>query len=163
LTSELYELHDRNKVEVFAYYCGIKSPDPIQARIKSAVEHWVDISEMSDVDAAQRIVDDGIEILVDVNGYTNGQRTRMLAMRPAPILVNWLGFPGTMGSPYHNYIVADDFIIPPEHEIFYSEKVLRVPCYQANDRKRQVSPNTPTRAQFGLPDAAMVFCCFNGL
>jgi predicted O-linked N-acetylglucosamine transferase (SPINDLY family) len=163
LTSEVYELHDREKVEVFAYYCGIPSPDPIQERIKAAVEHWVDISAMSDEQAGQRIVDDGIEILVDVNGYTNGQRSKMLAMRPAPILVNWLGFPGTMGSPYHNYVIADEFIIPPESELFYSEKVMRVPCYQANDRKRVMSDKVWTRADAKLPADALVLCCFNGL
>ena len=163
LTAEVYELHNRENVEVFAYYCGIKSPDGLQQRIRVAVEHWVDISEMSDEAAAQRMVDDGLEILIDVNGYTNGQRSKLLAMRPAPIIVNWLGYPGTVGTPYHNYIIADDFIIPPAHEIFFSEKVMRVPCYQSNDRKRVISLRQPTRAEAGLPDDAFVFCCFNAL
>jgi predicted O-linked N-acetylglucosamine transferase (SPINDLY family) len=100
---------------------------------------------------------------VDVNGYTRDGRTKLLALRPAPVIVNWLGFPGTTGSPYHHYLIADDWIIPPESEMFYSEKVLRLPCYQSNDRKRLVAPNTPTRAEAGLPEQAMVYCCFNGV
>ena len=163
LTSELYELHDRNKVEVFLYYCGIPADDEIKARIKASGDHWLDITPMGDEDAAKRIVEDGIDILVDVNGYTNGARTKMLAMRPAPIIVNWLGFPGSVASPYHNYIIADDFIIPKESEIYYAEKVVRLPCYQPNDRKRIISPNVPTRKDVGLPDDAVVFCCFNGV
>jgi len=162
LTTEVYELHDRNKVEIFLYYCGIAADDEIKARIKAAGDHWVDVSPMTDEQAAQRVVDDEIDILVDVNGYTNGARTKMLAMRPAPIIVNWLGFPGTLGSPYHNYIVADPFIVPPESEFYYAEKVVRLPCYQPTDRKRVVSKVVPTRAEAGLPEDAIVFCCFNG-
>jgi predicted O-linked N-acetylglucosamine transferase (SPINDLY family) len=164
LMAELFEVHDRSKVEVFAYYCGRPSAgEGLQQRIKAAVEHWVDIREMSDDEAAAKIAADGIDILVDVNGHTRDARTAVFARRPAPIQVNWLGFPSTMGSPYHHYIVADDWIIPRASEIYYSEKVLRLPCYQANDRKRIVAPEKPTRAQFGLPEDAVVFCCFNGV
>ncbi len=163
LTSELFELHDRSKIEVFLYYCGHEVTDNVQARIKAAGEHWVDISGLSDEAAAKRIMDDGIEILIDVNGYTHSARTKVLSMQPAPVIVNWLGFPGSMGSPYHHYIIADDFIIPPESEIYYSEKVVRVPCYQPNDRKRVIVPTRPTRAEVGLPEDAVVYCCFNGI
>jgi predicted O-linked N-acetylglucosamine transferase (SPINDLY family) len=162
LTAEIYGLHDRTAFEVFAYYSGPDLPDALQARIKGDVDHWVSITQMDDVSAARRIADDGIDILVDVNGYTRDGRIRLLALRPAPVIVNWLGYPGTMGSPYHHYIVADDWIIPPEHEIFYSEQVLRLPCYQPNDRQRIVSERVPTRAEAGLPEDAVVFCCFNG-
>ncbi len=163
LTAELYGLHDRKKVDVYLYYCGIAEEDEIKARIRDHAEHWIDITPMTDEAAAQRIVDDGIDILIDVNGYTNGARAKVLAMRPAPIIVNWLGFPGTMGSPFHNYIIADDFIIPPQSEHYYSEKVMRLPCYQPNDRKRVIAPETPSRADAGLPQDAVVFCCFNGV
>lgn len=163
LTSELFEVHDRSKIEVFLYYCGHKVTDNIQARIKASAEHWIDISEMNDERAARQIMDDGIEILIDVNGYTHSARTKVLAMQPAPIIVNWLGFPGTMGSPYHHYIIADDFIIPPENELFYTEKVVRVPCYQPNDRKRIIAPTRPQRADVGLPQDKVVYCCFNGI
>jgi predicted O-linked N-acetylglucosamine transferase (SPINDLY family) len=163
LMAELFELHDKEKVEVFAYYCGRPSEgEGLQKRIKGAIEHWVDIREMTDDQAAAKIAADGIDILVDVNGHTRDARTGVFARRPAPIQVNWLGFPSTMGSPYHQYIIADDWIIPEGSEIFYSEKVLRLPCYQSNDRKRTVAER-PTRASAGLPEDAFVFCCFNGL
>ena len=161
LMAELFELHDRSKVEIFAYYCGPKSDSPLNTRIKAAVEHWTDIREMKDDEAAAKIAADGIDILVDVNGHTRDSRTGVFARRPAPVQVNWLGFPGTMGTAYHHYIIADDWIVPEGSELYYTEKVLRLPCYQPNDRKRSVA-KTPTRAESGLPDDAVVFCCFNG-
>lgn len=163
LIAEVFELHDRAAVEVFAYDCGPPLGGAHQERIRSSVEHWASIREMDDAEAALRIADDGVQILVDLNGYTRDGRTKLVALRPAPVIVNWLGFPGTMGSPYHHYIIADDWIIPPGDEIFYSETVLRLPCYQPNDRRRVVSPDRPARAAAGLPEDAMVFCCFNGL
>lgn len=162
LMPEVFELHDRSKIEVFAYYCGVPAEDPMKARLRGAIEHWVDVTSMDDASAAQRIAADEIDILVDLNGYTREARTKVLAMRPAPIIVNWLGYPGTMGSPYHHYIIADDWIIPKDHEIFFSEKVIRLPCYQPNDRKRVISPRRPTRGDAKLPEHAMVYCCFNG-
>lgn len=162
LMAEVFELHDRNKVEVFAYYCGIHDPNGLQARLKPTIEHWRDIRELDDAAAAQMIADDEIDILVDVNGHTRDARTALFARRPAPVQVNWLGFPGTMGTPYHHYIIGDDWITPPGSELYYSEKVARLPCYQPNDRKRVVEASRPTRAQAGLPDDAFVFCCFNG-
>jgi predicted O-linked N-acetylglucosamine transferase (SPINDLY family) len=162
LTSEIFELHDRAAVEVFAYYCGMPGEDRTKIRVRAAVDHWIDITQMSDEDAACRIVADGIDILVDLNAYTKDGRLKLFAMQPAPIIVNWLGYPGTTGSRFHNYIVADERIIPSELEKFYSEKVLRLPCYQPTDRKRIVSDRRPTRAEAGLPDDAIVYCCFNG-
>jgi predicted O-linked N-acetylglucosamine transferase (SPINDLY family) len=163
LMAELFEVHDRSKVEVFAYYCG---PDPqgaLNTRILAAVEHWVDINPLDDDAAARRIAADGIDILVDVNGLTRSARTAVFARRPAPVQVNWLGFPGSMASPYHQYIIADDYIIPQGSELYYSEAVLRLPCYQPNDRKRIVVAERPTRTELGLPEDAFVFCCFNGV
>jgi predicted O-linked N-acetylglucosamine transferase (SPINDLY family) len=162
LMAELFEMHDRSQVEVFAYYCGRPDEGALNARIKTAVEHWVDIREMSDEAAAARIVADGIDILVDVNGHTRDGRSGLFALRPAPILVNWLGYPGTIGSPYHHYVIADDWIIPEGFEHYYSEKVVRLPCYQPNDRKRLIAPHRPSRAEVGLPEDAFVFCSFNG-
>ena len=162
LMAELFELHDKGAVEIFAYYCGPKSNSALTNRIKAAVEHWVDIRDLSDDEAARRIAADGIDILVDVNGHTCDSRTGVFARRPAPVQVNWLGYPGSMGSPYHHYLIADDWIIPPESEIYYSEKVVRLPCYQSNDRKRIIAPECPTRSDAGLPEDAFVFCCFNG-
>jgi predicted O-linked N-acetylglucosamine transferase (SPINDLY family) len=162
LMTEVLGLHDRGKVEVFAYYCGPEAKDPLHASFQATADHWVPITSMDDAAAARRMLDDGIQILVDLNGYTREARVKLIAMRPAPVIVNWLGFPGSMGSPYHHYIIADDWIIPKDQEVFYSEKVLRLPCYQPSNRKRNVAPHRPTRAEAGLPEDAVVYCCFNG-
>ncbi len=161
--TDVMELHDRKKVEVFAYYCGIPASDTTQSRIKAAAEHWLDLRGMTDEQAATRIKADNIDILVDLNGYTKDARTKVFAMRPAPINVNWFGFPNTMGTPYHHYLIADEHIIPPEAEHYYSEKVVRLPCYQPNDRKRVVSPHCPTRQEAGLPEGVFVYCSLNGM
>ena len=162
LMAEVFGLHDRSKIELFAYYCGPATGDPMHLAYRAEAEHWVDVSAMDDATAAQRMVDDGIHILVDVNGYTREGRTKLVALRPAPIIVNWLGYPGTLASPHHHYIVADERIIPPDHEIYYSEKVLRLPCYQPSNRARVVAAERPTRADVGLPEDAVVYCSFNG-
>ncbi len=161
---EVFELHDKSKVEIFAYYCGDpRSGDATHDRIRAAVDQWCDIVPLSDRQAAQKIADDAIDILVDVNGYTKHARTKIFAYRPAPVIVNWCGYPGTMGSPYHNYLIADRHIIPPENEIFYSERVLRIACNQPIDRKREISAFRPTRAQVGLPENAFVYASLNGM
>ena len=161
--SEVLELHDKANVEIFAYYCGDPAPiDPTQARIKEAVDHWRDIAGLSDIDAARQIAADEIDVLVDVNGYTKHARTKIFAYRPAPVIVNFCGYPGTMASPYHQYMIADATIVPPENEIYYTEKVLRIACNQPVDRKRAVSPR-PSRADTGLPEDAFVFASFNGM
>ena len=162
LMSDLFERHHKSDIEVFAYYCGPPSTSALTIRIKAAVEHWTDIRNLSDDEAARKIAADGIDILVDVNGHTRDARTGVFARRPAPVQVNWLGYPGTMATPYHHYIIADDWIIPQGSEIYYSEKVVRLPCYQPNDRKRVVAAERPARRDAGLPDGAFVFCCFNG-
>ena len=160
LTAEIYGLHDRGKVEVFAYYTGWQSSDGIKQRIEQTVDHWRDLRGLSAQAAAQRIHDDHIAILIDLNGHTKGNQFPLLAYRPAPIIVNWLGYPGTMGSPLHHYIIADDFIIPEGDELYYSETVVRLPCYQPTDRQRLVGPAL-SRAAVGLPEDALVYCSFN--
>jgi predicted O-linked N-acetylglucosamine transferase (SPINDLY family) len=162
LLTEVLGLHDRRKVEVFAYYCGPEARDPLHENFKSTADHWIPIAALDDATAAARIAADGIQILVDLNGYTRDARVKIFSLRPAPVIVNWLGYPGTMASPYHNYIIADDWIVPEENELYYSEKVLRLPCYQPSSRRRVVAPGTPTRASVGLPEDAIVYCCFNG-
>ncbi|WP_421696660.1 glycosyl transferase [Aestuariivirga sp.] len=160
--SEVMELHDRSRFDIHAYYCGISREDDTKSRIRSAVGHWTDISTMTDDAAAARIAADGIDILVDVNGYTRDARTAVFARRPAPIQANWFGYPGTMGTPYHHYIIADGNVAPAGSEIHFSEKVLRLPCYQPNDRKRPIAAEPPKRSDEGLPAAGFVFCCLNG-
>lgn len=160
--AEVMELHDRSRFDIHAYYCGIAREDDTRARIRTAVNHWTDITGLSDDAAAARIAADGIDILVDVNGYTRDARTAVFARRPAPIAANWFGFPGTMGTPYHHYVIADSHVVPEGHEAFFTERVLRLPCYQPNDRKRLVAAETPQRGAEGLPETGFVFCCLNG-
>lgn len=162
LMTEVFALHDRQNVEVFAYYCGIPSQDPLHRHFQATAHHFISLSDVDDRAALARIQADGIQILVDVNGYTRDARPKLVAMRPAPVIVNWLGFPGSMASPYHHYVIADDFIVPASHERYYSEEVLRLPCYQPSFRARAMAESSPSRAEVGLPEDAMVYCCFNG-
>ena len=160
--TDVVEVHDRTGFDIYAYYCGIERNDSTRERIRKSVDRWTDINGLSDQEAAARITEDDVDILVDLNGYTKDARTRVFGLRPAPIAVNWFGYPGTMASPYHHYVIADEVTIPPGSEIYYSEKVLRLPCYQPNDRKRVIAANPPARLDEGLPDGALVYCSLNG-
>jgi protein O-GlcNAc transferase len=162
LIAELFELHDRNRFEVFAYDYGPDDGSAIRERIKNATDNFVVLRDEKINEAAKRIYRDEIDILVDLKGYTFGSRTEVMALRPAPVQVNWLGFPGTMGTDCIDYIIADSFIIPEGAERFYSERVTRLPgCYQINDRKRAVSARVPTREECNLPASGIVLGCFN--
>lgn len=160
---EVLEFHDKTSVEIHAYYCGDPvANDETQTRMKAAVDSWHDIGTLTDEAAARQIAKDEIDILIDVNGYTKHARTKIFAYRPAPVIVNFCGYPGSMGSPFHQYMIADAQIVPVESEIYYSEKVLRIACNQPIDRKRTIAEK-PTRASVGLPEDAFVFACFNGM
>lgn len=160
LMPEVFERHDRSRFEIVAYYTGPRGLDRLTSRLREATDLWVDV-DGDDRAATERIAADGIDILIDLNGYTRDARLPILAARPAPVVVNWLGYPGTMGSPCHHYIIADDWIVPPSHEMYYSEKVLRLPCYQPNDTKRVAAEGEGRREDFGLPAEGTVYCCFN--
>lgn len=161
--SEVLELHDKSRVETFGYYCGEPKDDcPVQTRIRAALDGWRDISAMTDRQAAEAIMRDEIDILIDVNGYTKHARTKIFSWRPAPVIVNWCGYPGTMGTPYHQYVITDARIAPPGSERYFSERVLHIPCNQPIDRKRVIDPR-PTRAQVGLPENVFIYACFNGM
>ena len=160
---EAMELHDKSRVEVFGYYCGEpRSNDATHDRIRTAVDGWRDIRAVGDAEAAAQIRADQIDILIDLNGYTKQARTRIFAYRPAPVIANFCGFPGSMGSPFHQYIIADGHIIPPGNEIYYSEKVLRLACYLPCDGKQKIPP-VPSRKDAGLPADAFVYACLNGM
>ncbi|TWA66925.1 putative O-linked N-acetylglucosamine transferase (SPINDLY family) [Azospirillum baldaniorum] len=162
LMAELLERHDRTRFAVTAYSTGIDDGSPMRRRLTAAVERFVDLRDHADRAAAQAIAADGIDILVDLKGYTAFARTAILAARPAPMQVNWLGYPGTMGADFIDVILADAVTIPPGEEGFYSEAVVRLPhCYQPNDRHRAIAERTPSRADCGLPEDGFVFCCFN--
>lgn len=160
---EVLELHDKERIEVFAYYCGEpRRNDRTHDRIRAAVDTWRDITSLSDRAAAEQIVADEIDILIDVNGYTKQARAAVFAFRPAPVIVNFCGYPGTTASPYHNYLITDPVIVPPQSELYYTEKILHIACEQPIDRKREIAER-PSRGDVGLPEDAFVFACFNGM
>ena len=162
LMAELFELHDRGRFELFAFDNGMDDGSEIRRRVVAAFDEMVDISRLPDAAAAAAIRARRVDILVDLNGYFGRARQGIFALRPCPIQVNYLGFPGTIGVDYVDYIIADPIVIPPEHRPFYTEKVVHLPeTYQVNDRKRRIAERTPTRGEVGLPEAGFVFCCFN--
>lgn len=165
LITELIEVHDRKHFEIYAYSYGINDETPERKRLTLAFDHFVDIRANSQVEAAQQINNDEIDILVDLTGFTQTSRTAIVAMRPAKLSISWLGFPGTMGAfhgqPLFDYILSDAFITPITDANHYSEKLALLPdCYQPNDRKRPVGDGK-TRESYGLKPDAFVFCCFN--
>lgn len=161
LTAELFELHNRSRFEIIAYSYGPDDGSPMRSRLMRAFDEFVEIRNLSHEDAAMRIYQDRVNILVDLKGYTQHARTEIVALRPAPIQVSYLGYPGTMGADFIDYLITDRFITPPEQVPFYSEKLVWMPgTYQVNDRRRAVGI-APSRAELGLPQGAFVFCCFN--
>jgi len=161
LTAELYELHDRDRVEVYAFSWSREDNSPLRARVVGAMDHYIRIDRMTDEEAARCIRAHEIDVLVDLHGLTLGARADILGWRPAPVQLTWLGFPGPTAIPGVDYVLADDFVLPPELEPHFTEKPLRMPhTFQINDRRRAIGP-TPTRAASGLPDDAFVFCSFN--
>ena len=136
--------------------------DQIAERIKDAFEIYIDAAERSDREIAELIWQLEIDILVDLSGFTGGNRVGVFAHRPAPIQVNYLAYPGTMGASYFDYIVADPTVIPQDHRAYYTEQIVWLPeSYHVNDNRRPTPDNIPTRRECGLPDNAFVFCCFN--
>jgi predicted O-linked N-acetylglucosamine transferase (SPINDLY family) len=134
----------------------------MRRRLLKAFDRFVDLTRVSFKAAAERIKADGVDILVDLKGYTRHARTEIMALRPAAIQVSYLGYPGTMAAPFIDYIVVDDFIVPPDQQPYFTEQLVYLPCcYQVNDSRRQIAERAPTRAECGLPDVGFVFCCFN--
>ncbi len=161
LMAGLFEAHDRSCFQVFAFDNGDDDASPTRKRVVAAFDKFIPIATLSDRDAATLVAAEDIDILVNVNGYFGGMRMNLFARRPAPIQVNYLGFPGTLGAGYMDYILADACVIPEEEHRFYREKVVTLPdCYQVNDSKRAPLEKTG-RAEHGLPDDAFVFCHFN--
>ena len=162
LVVELIERHDRHRFDIAGYSYGPDDDSPMRQRLMKAFDRFVDIRSVSDAEAAQLIARDGIDVLIDLTGYTRHARTRILAHRPAPAQVNFLGYPGTMGADFVDYIIADPICIPPQDDAYFSETVIRLAdCYQPNDTQRRIAKETPSRSASGLPEKAMVFCCFN--
>ena len=161
LTAEMYELHDRTHFEVYGYCWSPEDGSDLRARVIKAMDHFIRIDQMSDEAAARLMREHEIDILIDLQGQTAGARANLLAYRPAPIQITYLGLPATTGLPSIDYVIADKFLIPEELAHLYSEKPLYMPdIYQVSDRKRPVG-NTPSRASLGLPEGAFVFCSLN--
>jgi protein O-GlcNAc transferase len=162
LMAGLFERHDRTRFETSAISFGPDSDRPMRARLKRSFDHFFEVRTLSDRDVAKLVKDAQIDIAVDLKGFTGDARPQIFASRPAPVQVNYLGFPGTMAAPYIDYILADRQVIPQESADYYSEKVVYLPdCYQVNDATRPIAPLTPTRAELGLPEDGFVFCSFN--
>jgi predicted O-linked N-acetylglucosamine transferase (SPINDLY family)/SAM-dependent methyltransferase len=162
LVSELIEIHDRERFEIFGYAYGRDDKSEMRDRLAAAFDTFVDIHALPHAEAARRIHGDEIDILIDLKGYTTHARTEILAHRPAPIQVNYLGYPGTMGAPFIDYLIADRYILPASAQAFFDEKIVYLPnSYQPNDTKRSIAPTAPTRSACGLPETAFVFCSFN--
>lgn len=161
LATGLFEQHDRSRFEVFAYSFGADDRSEYRRRVVSAFEHFVDVDHVAHHATAQRIASDAIDILVDLNGYTQGCRPEVMALRPAPIQVNYLGFPGSMGADFIDYIIADPIVIPKSDIPNYTERVVWMPAsYQVNDQRQRIAATVTPRAAVGLPDG-FVFCSFN--
>ncbi len=161
LAAALFEQHDRSRFEVTAFSLGPDQDSDMRRRLKDAFEHFVDATELSDEEIAGLIRQRQIDILIDMNGYTEGFRMNILAQRPAPVQVSFLGYSGTMGAGYIDYIVGDSTIIPQDDRGCYAEQVLWLPnSFLPYDASVRIS-ETPTRQACGLPEAGFVFCCFN--
>ena len=160
--AEMIELHDRDKFETVAFAFGREPADAMRERLENAFDTFIDIADMSDARVAALTREMQIDIAIDLAGHTEGARTGIFARRAAPIQVNFLGYPGTMGAGYIDYLIADSTIVGPADDAFYVEKVVRLPhSYQVNDTQRKVGTHTFEREELGLPARAFVFCCFN--
>lgn len=162
LMAELFEAHDAARFELTAVSFGPDTKDSMRERLRRAFPRFLDVQERSDRAVASALRELEIDIAVDLKGFTANSRTGILALRAAPVQVNYLGYPGTMGAPYIDYLIADRHVIPPGHDVHYTERIVRLPdAYQVNDSKRRIADASPTRTEAGLPEAGFVFCCFN--
>ena len=162
LMAELFELHDKTRFEIIAFSFDLRPNDEVRERVMKSFDRFFDVSKSSPFHIAQLSRELEIDIAIDLKGYTSGARTEIFNHRAAPIQVNYLGYPGTMGLPNFEYIISDPVVIPESHQVFYSEKVAYLPnSYQVNDRKRLIADYYPTRKELDLPDSGFVFCSFN--
>jgi predicted O-linked N-acetylglucosamine transferase (SPINDLY family) len=162
LASQLFEQHDRNDFEVIGISFGPDDRSAERKRLRGAFDRFIDVSRESDRQVAARVNAMQIDIAVDLKGYTQDGRPGIFAWRPAPLQVNYLGYPGTMGAEFIDYLIADRTVVPSGYERFYTESIVRLPdSYQPNDATRAIADRTPTRRECGLPGRGFVFCCFN--
>lgn len=162
LLAEMFELHDRNGFEWIAFSFGPQEPSEVRSRLIRSFDRFIEVGSLSDQDAARLAREAQIDIAVDLSGYTGSARPAIFAHRAAPIQAGYLGYPGTMGAGFMDYLIADRIVVPEQTRDQYAEKIVRLPgSYQVNDRKRPISERRFTRAELGLPESGFVFCCFN--
>jgi protein O-GlcNAc transferase len=161
LTAELYEIHDRNHFEIHAFSYGPDTEDKMNLRIKAGVDHFHEVRTMPHKDLAMLVRSLEIDIAVDLGGHTKNARTGIFAMSAAPIQVSYIGYIGTMGADYYDYLVTDQIMIPEEKQHYYAEKIVYLPSFQVNDSKQSPPSTSLTRQDVGLPETGFVFCCFN--
>ncbi|MBU3588898.1 tetratricopeptide repeat protein [Polynucleobacter sp. 80A-SIGWE] len=161
LMAGVLEEHDRSKFEIYGFSYRDSPKDEMQIRVKNACDIFLDVNKKTDKEVALLARDLQIDIAVDLGGLTAHNRPRIFSYRAAPIQIGYIGFLGSMAAPYYDYLVADETIIPAEFQSAYSEKLIYLPTYQANDPKRKISDKVFTREQVGLPDKGFVYCCFN--
>lgn len=163
LLAELIERHDRSAFEVTGFSFGAAKPgDALRERLAGAFERFIDASGLSDLDAARLARELGLDIAIDLGGFTEQCRTGVFALRAAPLQVSYLGYLGSLGAPYMDYLIADATLVPATQRPHYAERILYLPSYQANDSRRRVAEKTFTRAEIGLPARGFVYCCCNG-
>jgi predicted O-linked N-acetylglucosamine transferase (SPINDLY family) len=162
LLTEVWERHDRGRVETHAYSIGPRENSPLCTRIEAAFDHFADCADENVEQTAQRIRADGIDLLIDLNGYTTHARSEIFALRPAPVQLHWLGYLGTLGAEHIDYIITDRFATPADQQSFFTERFLYLPdCYCPSDTRRDIATRAPTREESGLPAQGFVFCCFS--
>jgi len=162
LIAELFRLHDRGRFRVIGYSYGRDDGSAARRELRESFDEFEDLLDCSHAESAARIRANGVDILVDLKGYTTDARPEILVLRPAPVQVNYLGYPGTMGSDAVDYILVDPVVVPADEQPYFTEQLVHLPdCYQVNDRRRPIAPRVPARRECGLPEGAFVFCCFN--
>ena len=162
LIVKMLELHDRSAFEIHGFSFGPDYDDEMRKRLVKAFDTFHDVREIPDQEIAELARNQSIDIAIDLTGYTRNSRSGILASRPAPVQVSYLGYPGSMGADFIDYLIADRTLIPEQSQKFYSEKIVYMPhCYQVSDNSRPTSDTKITRAELGLPEAGFVFCCFN--
>ena len=162
LMAELFEAHDANRFEIYGFSFGPDVQDEMKQRVSRAFPGFFEVGNKTDQEIARMSREMEIDIAVDLKGYTQDMRTGIFAARCAPIQVNYLGYPGSMGASFIDYVVADETLVPKDYQHFYSEKIVYMPhSYQVNDSGRKISDRNFTRSELGLPPTGFVFCCFN--
>lgn len=162
LAARMFELHDRSRFSIHAYSYGRDDGTPMRGRAIAAFDKFNDVSSLSDREIAQLARDERIDVAVDLKGYTDQQRLGIFAYRPAQVQITFLGYPGTLGTSFIDYLIADQTVVPEEQRHAYSENLIYLPnSYQVNDNGRQIADAGQTRKSNGLPETGFIFCCFN--